>query len=887
MAGGGEQLADNLRRFASRGLWSKLAGLAALAIIVLAAVSLYSTLKSVGLTDVHQAIAGIARAKIAAAALFTASSYIALIGYDLLALRYIREKRVRLRTAGLASFVGHSFTYTLGFGVATGGAIRMRVYSAAGMEPQRIAAVIALCAATFWLGLLALGATALTASPDIASALDGLAPALNQAIGLFVLAGLSAYLFWAGKTPRRIQLAGRSFILPGPRTTLLAILLGVADVTSAALALYMLLPASADLALPAFMATYVIATALGVASHAPGGIGVFEAAMLVALPQVPSGQLLAALMLFRLIYNVCPFVVALLLMASEEVIGRRPAVRQTLSNLSRWFEPLLPRLSASAVFAGGMILLVSGDLPGNEDRLDNLRDMLPLPFIEASHLFGSIVGLVLLVVAYGLGHRLANAWRIAVALLFAGAVFSVTKGIDYEEATGCILVLLLLVFGRRSFYRRAELFSEWPSTTWLMAVVMVVAASTWLGLVVFRDVSWQGYFWWEFGYKDDAPRFLRATLAVTITAIAIGVYAIVNHRASKLGPDGQERMRDVEPIVARCRRTEACLALLGDKRFMVNEARDGFIMYGHQGHSIIAMGDPVADDAETVRNLVWHFREMADHQHLKPVFYQVSIDHLPIYLDADFSLTKLGEEALVDLSRFTVEGGDGRRHRQALARATRNGLTFDIIPAGEINLILDEMRYVSESWLSSKEGRGRQKEKGFSLGFWSEEYVRRFDAAVIRHENKVVAFANIWRGSGQQEASVDLMRFMPDGPAGMMDLMFIELMLHAKREGYQWFNLGMAPFSGLPGHRLAPTWLKVFRFAYRRGDAFFNFEGLRAFKQKYKPVWRPRYLAHPGGLSMPQVLIDCTRLIAASPARAGWNQTFIEESSFLTTDTHR
>jgi phosphatidylglycerol lysyltransferase len=857
-----------LRARASRVALRCAAAVAASVIILLAALALGSTLQEVSWSDVRTALSGVTTRNLVAAGLFTAASYTALIGYDLLALWHLGERRVRLRTAAFASFVGHSFTYTLGFGILTGGAVRMRVYSSAGIEARRITAVVALCAATFWLGLLSLGGIALVAAPGAAAALDGLSSQINRIAGIAILCALAACLAWTWGGSRRIRLGGLQFDLPAVRTTALAIGLGAIDVTMAALCLFMLLPAGIELGFPAFAAVFVVATVLGVASHAPGGVGVFEAAMLVALPHVAVGELLGALLLFRLIYYVCPFVLALGLIAVDESVRRQPVLRKAFANLSAWLEPILPRLCAIAVFSGGAILLFSGDLPIEGGRLDDLRDFLPLPFIEVSHLFGSVIGLVLLVVASGLARRLANAWRVAVGLLLAGAVFSLSKGFDYEEAVGCILLLLLLVVGRRSFYRRTDLFSERLSIGWIIAAATVVAASTWLGVVVFRDVSWQGHFWWEFGYREDAPRFVRATLAVVMTALGIAVYALVHYRTVRLGPDRDQLLDEIEPIIAASPRTEARLALLGDKRFLINDDRDGLVMYGHQGHSLIVMGDPVAKDAIAARDLVWRVKELADRQSLRPVFYQVSIDHLPAYLDADFSLSKLGEEAWVDLESFTTEGGAGRRHRQALARAQRSNLAFEIVAAQDVEQIIAEMREVSDAWLAARNGVGNRQEKGFSVGFWSEDYVRRHDVAIIRHEERLVAFANLWRGADKKEVSVDLMRFAPDAPPGVMDQMFIELMLMSRREGYRWFNLGMAPLSGLPEHRLAPVWTKLVRFVYRRGDALFNFEGLRAFKQKFKPVWRPKYLAYPGGLSLPQVLFDCARLIAASPKRA-------------------
>jgi phosphatidylglycerol lysyltransferase len=317
----------------------------------------------------------------------------------------------------------------------------------------------------------------------------------------------------------------------------------------------------------------------------------------------------------------------------------------------------------------------------------------------------------------------------------------------------------------------------------------------------------------------------------------------------------------VAGIVARSPRTDARLALLGDKHFVVNPAGSAFVMYARHGRSLVAMGDPVAPDPADIAPLVWRFRELADRQDGTPVFYQITTEHLPVYLDAGFSLVKLGEEAWVDLDAFTLEGSTGRKLRQSRAAAERRGLSFAIVPSEEVGAILNELRDVSDAWLGDK---GR--EKGFSLGYWSDPYIRAHDIAVVRHEERMVAFANIWRGGGNgAEISVDLMRHRPEAPPGTMDLMFIALMDAAKTQGYRWFNLGMAPLSGLPAHRLMPVWARLANFAYRRGDRFYNFEGLRSFKQKFNPVWRPKYLAYVGSFSLPQILFDVTRLIAQGP----------------------
>jgi phosphatidylglycerol lysyltransferase len=219
----------------------------------------------------------------------------------------------------------------------------------------------------------------------------------------------------------------------------------------------------------------------------------------------------------------------------------------------------------------------------------------------------------------------------------------------------------------------------------------------------------------------------------------------------------------------------------------------------------------------------------------------------------------LGEEAKVPLPTFSLEGGGHKTLRQAWKKATREGCVFEIVEAGADNLsVWDEMRSVSEAWLAEKHGR----EKGFSIGSFRVDYLSRFPTAIVRRAGKMVAFANIWRGAEQKELSVDLMRFSPGASYGVMDFLLTELMLWGKNQNFQWFNLGMAPLTGIEHRELASLWNRMAAFIARHGEHFYNFQGLRQYKEKFSPVWTPKYLATPGGLSLPRVIANITTLIS-------------------------
>ena len=174
------------------------------------------------------------------------------------------------------------------------------------------------------------------------------------------------------------------------------------------------------------------------------------------------------------------------------------------------------------------------------------------------------------------------------------------------------------------------------------------------------------------------------------------------------------------------------------------------------------------------------------------------------------------------------------------------------------------MRSPTPGWSTNRETR-----KAFSLGAFSPAYLSEFDCAVMRNDEGIQAFANIWRGAGKEEMSVDMMRYRPQCSNILMDALFARLLLYAKDEGFSWFNLGAAPLSGLKEHPLASIWNKRGNLLYRHAEDFYHFEGLKSFKQKFNPVWVPQYVCTRGGFALPGVLFDVTVPDLRRPARSG------------------
>jgi phosphatidylglycerol lysyltransferase len=578
--------------------------------------------------------------------------------------------------------------------------------------------------------------------------------------------------------------------------------------------------------------------------------------LLLLMPAVPEDRLIGALIAYRAIYYFTPFAIALVLLGAHEVwIHRAPVVR--LGRVVRAFLTVVtPQAIAIAVFLAGAVLLFSGATPGLGDRLTLLRNFVPLSVLELSHLLGSVVGVGLLIIAHGLYRRLHTAWWITIWLLCAGILLSLLKGFDYEEATVLALVVIMLASARSRFRRRASLIEQHYSSAWIAAFFLVLLMAGWLVLFAYRHLPYDNELWWQFAFHASAPRSLRASLLAVMIGAAYGLWRVLRPAPPRFSAPTSADLECVAALIEKGESTTANLALLGDKNLLFNKDRTACIMFQSSGNSWVAMGDPIGPP-QLGEELAWDFLEECDGMAVSPVFYQVTPDRLPLYVDLGLTLSKLGEEARVPLESFSLEGAARADLRQAQRRASRDGATFEIVGRDAVPAILPELRAVSDAWIAAK----NTAEKRFSLGFFDERYLPHFDVGVVRHEGAVVAFANLWRG-GSTEMSVDLMRYNDAAPKGVIDYMLIECMLWGRAQGFRWFNLGMAPLSGLEEHALAPTWHKLGRIVQRYGETFYNFEGLRKFKEKFNPVWRPRYLAAPDGLAMAGALLDVTALIS-------------------------
>ncbi|MES2450333.1 MAG: bifunctional lysylphosphatidylglycerol flippase/synthetase MprF [Pseudomonadota bacterium] len=827
---------------------------AVLAVALLGFAALRGLLAEVRLKEVRAALHAIPDGSIGLALALTVGSYLCLTLYDVLALRAI-GRPLPWRTAALASFTSYTVSHNLGLSLLTGGSARYRVYAAAGLELGDVARVTLLASATFWGGVAVVGAAALFfAATPIELGIVTIAPLAGHLAGAALLGGV--VLLFAMRASGRKRIGWGDFVLPVPSLPILSAQIGVAalDLLLAATTLYVLLPAASAPPLDLFLVAYAVGLVAILVTHVPGGIGVFEAVMLATVPGDRPG-LFAALLLYRVIYYLLPLATAAGLLGVLEGRRLRHPIAVGVSMVEQASRALAPPLLAALVFTGGLVLLVSGALPAARDRIFWLADVLPLPFIEASHFSASLAGTVLIMVSPAINARLRSGFIAARLLLVGGAVFSILKGVDYEEAAILTVIAGILQYCRPAFYRRAGVFDAPFQRLWLAAAMVALALSLWAGFFAYKRVPYSTDLWWEFAWRGNAPRFLRASVGAVVVLVAVAAWRLL---AAPVRAHGESVLaREIaDRAFAVSSRADAALAYTGDKHFIVSASADAFLMYRVQGRTWVVMGDPVGPVAAW-SELVWRIRAECDAAHGRLCFYQASTDMLPLLVELGLQTMKYGEEAHVPLDPFSLDGPAGKSLRHSVRRAEAAGLRFEILPVANVAAYGPALKEVSDAWLRGKAGA----EKRFSIGRFDPDYLVRFDCAVLWQEDRIIAFANIWATRNRHELSVDLMRHFPDTPYGTMDLLLVRLMQWGEAEGYRRFNLGMAPLSGLGGGRLAPGWSRIGHAIYGHGEALYGFAGLRSFKAKFHPDWQPRYVATPPGLPAARAMIDLIALI--------------------------
>jgi phosphatidylglycerol lysyltransferase len=758
---------------------------------------------------------------------------IAIMGlYDVMAFRHTRTRAFERWKFGAVAFCWSNF---LTLGPIAGPAIRFWLYRSRVTDPSELHGGVVSVVIAFTSGLAGWAVAAL-----VVSRVGGGVVVLGAvALGLVVGAA------WIGRAiaQRTERFAGPA---AGSTRTLEMAIVGWLDWLLAAVVFIACLEATGyPVPILELLDGFFFGQVIGLVSLVPGGLGSSDAYWIEELPfdqSVTAGALAA----YRFIYYVTPWLIASMVLLSwaTRISSRRIDIAR--------------RITASLVGAGGVLTILSSASPALHARLVLMQRYVPLPLVEAGQLAGALAGLLLLVLARGLARGYRSAFKLTLALLLLAGFASLLKGLDWEEAV-VIGVIGVGAWSQSALFDRASGadWLEWADLgLGLVALLLFVIFGTFshhLGAAAFER-------WTSIGYQLQAARFLRTAVSMLLAVSAAALYILIRTPVQFEPPDEDDISLALHLHATYGTGTTPMMVAVGDKSVFFDGTR-GFCLYRTIGQYLTVFSDPTVRSIAERRAFMEALFAFAANLDRRPLFYQISVGWLPLLHDRGYHLFKLGEEAHVHLDRLTLEGHAGKMTRQILRRAERDGLAFRVMQPPEIEARMAELAEISRLWLQAKHATERQ----FSLGYFDPAYLRRFPCAIVetRERDRLLAFANVLAGPRREELSVDLMRYLTDGP-GVMDFLLLSIMLNGKAAGYRTFNLGMAPLASVGEHRGARLGERLAGMLFRRGESWYNFQGVRFYKQKFDPEWVPRYLAYPTTLEWPVALANVSALIAGS-----------------------
>ncbi|MBS4210138.1 bifunctional lysylphosphatidylglycerol flippase/synthetase MprF [Bacillus sp. FJAT-50079] len=602
---------------------------------------------------------------------------------------------------------------------------------------------------------------------------------------------------------------------------------------------------------------FLIACSAGVVSMIPGGIGSFDLVFIWGMESVgiQDEKVLALLIFYRLSYFFFPFLLSSILFI-KEYWDKWNRSWNNLPNII--FQNVSHSLLTLLVFLSGLILLLSAAVPGILNRLKIAEEFLSQPVMNVSHQLTVAAGFLLLGLCRGIEYKVKRAYHLTIFVLSLAAIFSVLKGIDYEETIFLFIVALLLVMSKKRFYREGYVLT-WGKAIFDFAIIFVITAMyVVIGYVNLPTakfnlpVKLQPYI-----ITDYRDLFYSAIIGIVIAGIILILgYVIRQPKQMEMEASVDQEGKIKQHLLTYTGTEMSHLIFLHDKFVFWNEKNTVLFSYQTYADKIIILGDPVGKEAD-FSSAIANFLETADLYGYQLVFYEISDQTIPYLHEYGFDFFKLGEAAFIQLNNFSLSGKKAKNFRTIVNKFEREGYKAEILSPPYNLALIQELKVVSDQWL------GERNEKGFSLGYFDEHYLNQANIIVLKGPNQTLGFASIMpMYNNKKMISVDLMRFTPNAPNGTMDLIFLSLFHWAQDSGYQIFNLGMAPLSNVGLSKFSFLSEKIAAQMFLHGQFFYHFKGLRKFKDKYADFWKPKYLAYRKKSSLSFTMAQITLLIS-------------------------
>ncbi|MFB2773519.1 phosphatidylglycerol lysyltransferase domain-containing protein [Pelatocladus sp. BLCC-F211] len=535
------------------------------------------------------------------------------------------------------------------------------------------------------------------------------------------------------------------------------------------------------------------------------------------------------------------------------------------TRIGLWSAALLTGLVA-------VVNLLSAVTPNLYGRTFLLKEFLPFEIRAGGHIFAALTGFVLLTLATNLLRRKRVAWLLTIGLLVISIVSHLIKGLDYEESLLSGLLLMQLIMMRHVFTAQSDRPSIAKGVWVLIGALLFTLAYGTVGFYLLdnkfsvnfslRDAILQTLA--MFFTEDNAglqPRtrfgefFANSIYIIAVTTFIYALIMLLRPVFLRNLATLNQRQRAREIVKNHGCSSLAEFTLLSDKSYFFSPTNQSVIAYVPKGRGAIALGDPIGPIADR-RETIVAFQQFCQRNDWYPAFYQTLPDDIDLYKSLGFQALKIGEEAIVDLKSFTLQGKAGKNFRSAVNRMTKLGYEVRFYQPPIADDLLRQLKTVSDEWLQMVQG----SEKRFSLGWFDEAYLKECEIAVIQSSHgEIIAFANIVSEYQINEITNDLMRHRKSIENGTMDFLFISMFQHYKEQGYDSFNLGLSALAGVGETQESRRLEKTLHYLYQHLERFYNFQGLHAYKDKFHPIWQPRYLIYPSLAALPDVIVALIR----------------------------
>ncbi|MEG2247043.1 MAG: bifunctional lysylphosphatidylglycerol flippase/synthetase MprF [Peptostreptococcaceae bacterium] len=609
-----------------------------------------------------------------------------------------------------------------------------------------------------------------------------------------------------------------------------------------------------------FFPIFVAAIAVAIVSMSPGGLGTFDLTLLLGLRSlgVSSEKVMLAVFLYRISYYIIPLIIGLGLYVSELYIKLDKDIKEVISsNLSKIAHYGIIFL----VFSAGIVLLASQAMPIIVERVQLIKSLFGLKIMNMSGDISILIGFLLVAISSMMACRSKLVYKIAMVLVILGGILSLTNGFDYEESIYLLIVGAILRISKKQFYRESFVMS-WG---YIIKNIFVLLSFQLLYIyVVYNNLNFKvattSMFSLSSYYTIGYVRKIGYVSAIGFigSLVFLGILYYLNKK-NKFPKLKLYQCKDVVDDILNKYNGSSVIHFihLNDKFVYINKDEDVFMQYQISANKIFVLGN-IIGNKDKFFETIQDFYELADKYGYTPVFCAVDKKMIPYLHETGYEFIKLGEEATVNLDTFTLDGRKMKSVRNAISRVDKEGYRFEMVYPPFSGEFIKEINNISNEWLSGRD------EKGFSVGFFDENYLNRDAIAVVKNRNgEIKGFTNLMpMYDGKKTLSIDLMRFSKDSCNGVMDFIFVNLFKHGQENGYSRFNMGMAPLSNVGRSKYSFLSERIAAKVYSHGQHFYSFEGLKKFKEKYCESWDCRYMAYKKKTSLVFTMLQAILLVS-------------------------